>query len=224
MFTRPLWVAFYGQRRDEVLPTLQGVLYANRFKIEHFFRFIKQNFLMNDFQTPEVFHEESWNNIQNIAYLQLYAAKKLTKEKLYPWEKHLLKKADAEDVSPKKVQRDFFRILEPLPRVTPPLILRGKPKGRQEGFRPETRTRKEIIFKKKPKPKKTEKKTVPPLEKWFDRNIESSNNNPPNRKRKKVTPDFEKQRKKTKVGSYYQRPLFPDMEKEKPSGATPLAP
>ena len=65
-YEKPLWVAFYGKLRDERFPFELVKLYSNRFKIEHFFKFIKQNMLMNDFQTPEIKHEESCAAFSNL--------------------------------------------------------------------------------------------------------------------------------------------------------------
>jgi hypothetical protein len=219
IYKRPLWVAFYGHRRDEVLPFSQGLLYANRFKIEHFFRFIKRNFLMNDFQTPDLVHEESWNHIQNLAYLQLYAVKELATEIFYPWEVYLPKKPNIEDLGPKKIQRDFYRILKSLPRVTPPLIPRGRPPGRPKGFRPDQRAKRDIIVKKKAPAIEHKAEIVPPLEKMFDSKIKNETIKDPVNKREIITPDFEKPGKTPKPRSYYQPPLLPNLIRDKPNNS-----
>ncbi|MFK7826849.1 MAG: hypothetical protein AB8G05_22085, partial [Oligoflexales bacterium] len=164
----PIWVAFYGSRRDEIIPDHQGQLYFNRFKIEHFFKFLKQNQLMNDFQTPEVKHEESWTQIDQLAYMQLYASKDLAEKSWREWEKYSCKNRQCKVLSPKQVQRDMHRILKAVPRVTAPIIQRGIPPGRPEGFRPTPRSTKDIIIKKVEKKLVTEVKKPLPLEKLFD--------------------------------------------------------
>lgn len=88
VFERPLCLAIYGKRRDEVENAAVNQLYLQRFDIEHFFRFGKRNLLMNKFQTPDVGHEEAWVTLASIANTLLIAARQTSKETPYPWEKY----------------------------------------------------------------------------------------------------------------------------------------
>jgi len=209
----PVWVAFYGHRRDDIIPSHQGQLYFNRFKIEHFFKFLKQNHLMNDFQTPDVEHEEAWIQINQLSYMQLYAAKEIAERSCREWEKYSYKNRASKDLSPKQVQRDMHKILKAIPRVTKPLIKRGKSPGRPIGFRPKPRSKKDIIVKKveaKPLP---EVQKSPPLEKLFDRgrNImqDIGNSNPPEKQHKSIKSALSKSEKESKLSEKYQFELLP---------------
>jgi hypothetical protein len=45
--------------------------------MEHFFRFGKQKLLMTAYSTSDVDHEENWFKLTLIAYVNLWAAKKI---------------------------------------------------------------------------------------------------------------------------------------------------
>ncbi len=209
----PIWVAFYGHRRDDIIPTHQGELYFNRFKIEHFFKFLKQNHLMNDFQTPEVEHEEAWAQINQLAYMQLYASKGIAEKSCREWEKYSYKNRPVKALSPKQVQRDMHRILKTVPRVTKQLIKRGKSPGRPIGFRPAPRSTKDIIVKKVEAKSLPEVQKSPPLEKLFDRgrNIKQdiSNSNPPKKQNKSINSELSKSAKESKLSQKYRFELLP---------------
>ena len=55
--------------------------------MEQFFRFTKQNLLLDKFQTPETEHEEHWWQIVLLAYLQLWVAREHASCLPRPWEK-----------------------------------------------------------------------------------------------------------------------------------------
>ena len=208
-YEKPLWVAFYGKLRDEIFPFELVKLYSNRFKIEHFFKFIKQNMLMNDFQTPEVKHEESWCSLQQLAYLQLYRAKDLAQEYLHPWEKYLPKKSQHANLPPKKVQQYFLNIYKSLPGHHAKLVTRGRNSGRRKGELVEKRKNHDVIVKSKLE-KKPKTANEPPLEKQFDSKVNSEDNlKTPKIPAKKVKPTVRKRASNPKTQSYYQSPLFP---------------
>ena len=60
LFKRPLWLTAAGKRRMELSLSDIFLSYRQRFDIEHFFRFGKNRLLMDEIQTPDVQHEESW--------------------------------------------------------------------------------------------------------------------------------------------------------------------
>ena len=74
-FKRPLWLIIMGQRRAEVSLLAARRAYAQRYDLEHFFRFGKQNLLLNEFQTPEGEHEAAWWHLVHIAYLQFWVGR-----------------------------------------------------------------------------------------------------------------------------------------------------
>lgn len=67
LFQRPLWLAVSGKRRSEISSQRAYQSYGQRYDLAHFFRFGKNHLLMDQFQTPEVKHEESWWQIVLLA-------------------------------------------------------------------------------------------------------------------------------------------------------------
>ena len=124
-------------------------------RIEHSFRFMKQNLLLNDFQTPEVEHEENWVTLVMLAYVQLWLAHVLATELPRPWERYLPTNPAAR-ISPAKVQRDWDRIISQLgtPAVAPKH--RGKSPGRQKGQTQIPRPRIKVVKKGKSSQTKVE--------------------------------------------------------------------
>jgi len=209
VFEKPLWIAFYGKRRDEISPFNLAEAYPNRFKIEHFFKFIKQNMLMNSFQTPDVSHEESWVKILQLAYLQLYKARTIAQDFLHPWERYLPKKLPECEMSPKKVQQYFYKIYKSLRETTSKPIPRGRVSGRRRGAAQKKRTRHKVIVKKKIE-KKPQEDSAPPLEKLFDKSMASTNNaKTPTGTAKRVNSGFRNKPESAKPQGYCPKPLFP---------------
>ena len=66
--------------------------YRQRYDIEHLLRFGKQRLLLNASATPEVKHEENWVQLSFLAYVQLWAARKLASTLPHRWELIYLKK------------------------------------------------------------------------------------------------------------------------------------
>ena len=75
MYKRPLWLSVFGERRNEITLYDAYQSYNSRYDIEHFFRFSKQNLLLDAYQTPDVEHEELWWQLCMLAYTQLYLGK-----------------------------------------------------------------------------------------------------------------------------------------------------
>ena len=106
---RPIWLAVSGVRRDELTLKQVQEAYAQRFDLEHFFRFSKQRLLLTRFQTPDAQREESWWQIVLLAYIQLWLARGLVDAFPRPWERYLPTR-EGSPVSPTSVQRGFGRI------------------------------------------------------------------------------------------------------------------
>ncbi len=83
---KPMWLIMIGQRRDELTITEGYQAYRQRYDIEHLLRFGKQRLLLNASATPEVEHEENWVQLSFLAYVQLWAARKLASTLPQPWE------------------------------------------------------------------------------------------------------------------------------------------
>lgn len=83
---KPLWLAIHGKRKQEIDLWEVFSIYKCRFDVEHYFRFGKQKLLLNDYQTPEIEHYDTWHQIVAIAYWFLYAASQEVQDIRMPWE------------------------------------------------------------------------------------------------------------------------------------------
>ena len=114
VFKRPLWLAVFGKRRDEISLVDIYESYKSRYDIEHFFRFEKRNLLLGAYQTPDVEHEELWWQLCLLAYLQLYLARQDASCMPQPWELYLPEYKNTESTeqaqrinTPSQTQRGF---------------------------------------------------------------------------------------------------------------------
>lgn len=145
---KPMWLLVLGQRRDELTPLESYQAYRQRFDLEHLLRFGKQRLLMRAFQTPEAQHEENWIQLTLLAYVQLWAAKKLALHLPRPWERYLEPTVD-QKITPSMVQRNYQRIITQI--GTPALFPkhRGFSPGRANGEFQTPRPRHKIVKKDK---------------------------------------------------------------------------
>lgn len=149
-YKHPLWLVMVGTWPEHWPINLFWSLYRARFDIEHFFRFAKQRLLMDVYQTPDSMHEENWMQFVTIAYHQLFHARTLAKNFPKPWEPKVKKNPTI--LSPSKVQRDMWRILRQLPKITTEVKPRGIPAGRKPGEAIGARPSMPVVCKSKPKP------------------------------------------------------------------------
>jgi hypothetical protein len=164
VFTRPLWLIVFGQRRKDLSLLDIWEAYRQRYDLEHFFRFGKQRLLMDAYQTPETAHEENWWTLVQLAYLQLWFARKQADSVPRPWERYLPcfrsenktaasiessseSKTAASVPSPSIVQRELSRILRQIGTPAREPKRRGNAPGRSVGQRPALRVRLPVIKK-----------------------------------------------------------------------------
>jgi hypothetical protein len=143
---RPLWLIVVGERRRELDLAAIYIAYRQRYDLEHFFRFSKQQLLLNAFQTPEVAHEEKWWRLVHLAYLQLWLARPLAHCLPRPWERYLPRIKTAR-LTPSQVQRDCGRIIRQLGTPAQPPKHRGNAPGRRRGQRLPPRPRYPVVKK-----------------------------------------------------------------------------
>jgi len=155
VFKRAMWLIVMGERRGELSLVEIWDAYAQRYDIEHYFRFGKQRLLMAAYQTPEVAHEENWLQIVQVVTVQLWLARELANVQLRKWERYLPKRKDG-TTSPSQVQRDFERIIRQVGTPARAPKRRGKSPGRTKGTRPPHRQRHPVIK----KHRKTRKKAA----------------------------------------------------------------
>jgi len=167
LYKRPLWLGILGKRRHEVTLEEAQQAYAQRYDIEHFNRFGKQNLLMAANQTPDVQHEELWWQLCCLAYIQLYLASGIVPSIPQPWERYLPEYKGNEDndktktvSSPAKTQRGFATVLDAIGTPAAKCVPRGNPQGRTAGETQPKRERHNIIFKTKKAKKPVEETNV----------------------------------------------------------------
>jgi hypothetical protein len=142
----PLWLLVIGQQRHALRLLEIYHAYARRYDLEHFFRFGKQKLLLVDFQTPETAREETWWQLVQIAYAQLWMARQVAHLLPRPWERNLPLMRRLR-MSPTLVQRDFARIIRQLGTPAKPPKRRGNSKGRPQGFKLSPRPRHKVVVK-----------------------------------------------------------------------------
>ena len=144
LFKKPLLLAIWGKREKEL--SLEQIFWAyrTRFDIEHFFRFGKQNLLLDSFQTPDEAHQKAWLKIVQLAYWVLWLARSEAEPKSKKWQEYAYKNTQAYQSripTPSQVQQQMENIIyafdqEPL---IPKLKIKGK--GRQKGEIQQKRTK-----------------------------------------------------------------------------------
>jgi len=150
IFQHTLWLIVIGRRRQELTLVEAWEAYAQRFDVEHHFRFGKQRLLMAAFQTPEVSHEENWLAFVSLVYVQLWLARAVVEALPRPWEQYLPQPEAPSGypvASPSAVQRDFGRILREIGTPAQPPKPRGNPPGRAKGTRLARRKRHRVVKK-----------------------------------------------------------------------------
>ncbi len=143
---KPMWLIMIGQRRDELSTTEGYQAYRQRYDIEHLLRFSKQRLLLNASTTPSLEHEENWVSLSCLAYVQLWAARKLASSLPRRWERYLPNQSE-DFLSPSLVQRDMNRIIMEIGTPANSPKPRGFSSGRTEGMIQTKRTRHEVIKK-----------------------------------------------------------------------------
>lgn len=165
LYKKPLWLAVFGKKREQISLKEAYDTYRSRYDIEHFFRFAKNNLLINDYQTPEVCHEENWWSFCLLAYVQLYLANKLVSVCPHPWEIYLpeykcISPQDKKVYSPSQTQRGFSKLLAQIGTPARACVPRGKPIGRLSGHAQIKREDKPVQFKNKKKIEPTDSDNI----------------------------------------------------------------
>ncbi len=83
----------YGwSRRNELTITEAYQSYRQRYDIEHLLRLVNKNYYSMPLLLPKSKHEENWVQLIFLAYVQLWAARKLALTLPRPWERYLPQK------------------------------------------------------------------------------------------------------------------------------------
>jgi hypothetical protein len=149
VFKKPLWLMVTGRRRCELTSGQIYESYAQRYDIEHCFRFGKQKVLLARSQTPDTRHEENLTWVTMLSLAMLYHTRRLAIEVKYPWERRRVTPI-VKTLPITQVQRDYGRIIRGIgtpARIPKP---RGKSVGRLNGAIVPHRTTWPIIRKRRP--------------------------------------------------------------------------
>ena len=152
VFRRTLWLLVMGPRRGELTLCDIWLAYRQRYAGEHFFRFAKQRLLLAHYLTPDTEHEETWAQLVQLAYTQLWLMRDLVTVLPRPWEQYLPRGAQA-PATPSQTQRDAARILRQIGTPAHPPKPRGKSPGRLPGTRVAPRPHLKVVKKTKKRAK-----------------------------------------------------------------------
>lgn len=157
VFKRPLFVAVSGKRKNQVDSALAQEQYRERYDVEPYYRFAKNQLLMDKLQTPDVKHLDTWLRIVQTTSWLLFTAREEIGQIACPiWQKYLPKNKAAQNdpqqpltiAQTQKAIHLLFCTFDPTPFL-PQKCKKGK--GRQKGRTFPQRTRFKVMKKfKKP--------------------------------------------------------------------------
>lgn len=134
VYKKALWLGVIGTRRQEVSLEQTYDSYVQRYDIEHFFRFGKQNLVLSKGQTSDTRHEENLAWLSILSFAILYQVRHLASEERHPWERRKIRVL-SKTASPSQVKRDYGRIIRGIGTPSPIPKTRGKSPGRMEGVK-----------------------------------------------------------------------------------------
>jgi hypothetical protein len=153
IFDRPLFVAVSGKRKNQVDSALAQEQYRERYDVEPYYRFAKNQLLMDKLQTPDAKHLDPWLRIVQITSWLLFTARQEIGQICCPvWQKYLPKNKAAQDqplqpltiAQTQRAAHLLFCTFDPAPFL--PLKCK-KGKGRQKGQTLPQRTRFKVVKK-----------------------------------------------------------------------------
>ena len=145
LFEHPMLLQVTGARRNELTSQHIYESYLARFKIEHFFRFQKQQLLFCKYQTADLQRQINWWWICFMSYWLLYLVRGIAPDLSRPW---MPKRCQSRTASPGEVKRVFGSHI--FPRIGSPSekpLSRGISSGRKKGTVLPKRERKKPIKK-----------------------------------------------------------------------------
>jgi len=155
VFERPLFLAVSGKRKSLVDSSLAQEQYRERYDVEPYYRFAKNQLLMDKLQTPNAQHLDPWLRIVQITSWLLFTARAEIGQISCPvWQKYLPKNKAVQN-NPKQIMTIaqahraihlLFCTFDPTPFLP---IKSKKGKGRQNGQTFTQRTRFKVVKKSK---------------------------------------------------------------------------
>jgi len=89
VFDRPMFLAVSGKRKTEIETKEAHLQYRERYEVESYYRFAKQNLLLDKLQTPDHDHLQQWLRIVQIVSWMLFTAKRECEILCPKWQKYL---------------------------------------------------------------------------------------------------------------------------------------
>lgn len=163
VFDKELWFSINGKRKSEISTQNAYLSYRQRYAIEPFFRFNKQNLFFQDYQTPDSQHFDNWRLIAQLAVWLLFIAEEDIKNNPKKWQKYL-------QIHQKVVEKDSTKLTLAQAYHSSELLfinfektpflpkVANKPHGRRKGEKQSKRPTFPIV--KKPKRGKMNTKTA----------------------------------------------------------------
>lgn len=158
IFDRPMFIAISGQRKDTIPTPFAQERYRERYDMEPYYNYAKNQLLLEKFQTPIRQHLSNFMLIVLLSTWLLFCARKECTLRYKPWQKQLPKNKEAEaqerpTLSLAQTRMSIgalFDTFDPTP-FFPQNHKKGK--GREKGVRLEKRPVQPILKKTKKKPK-----------------------------------------------------------------------
>jgi hypothetical protein len=154
IFQEVLFIGICGEKKDS-LPLNETVSeYQQRYGIEPFFRFDKQNLFLESFKTPDIQHLDNWFLIVQMTNWLLYQVAQEAKQVSPKWQQYLPKEQIENPIilslaQAQKAAQSLFITFDTKPFL-PQKCKKGKP--RQKGQIQVPRNRYEVFRKKKKTP------------------------------------------------------------------------
>jgi hypothetical protein len=153
IFERPLFLAVSGKRKNEISSTLAQEQYRERYDVEPYYRFAKNNLLMDKLQTPKIKHINPWLRIVQLTSWLLFTARQEIGAISCPvWQKYLPKNKAAQDqpepvLTIAQAQRAIYSLFCTFDQTPflPEMYKKGK--GREKGKTFVKRTRFKVVKK-----------------------------------------------------------------------------
>lgn len=155
IFKRTLWLTVWGQNRRELSIEDIYEAFRLRFDIEFFFRFGKQNLLLDSYQTSDICHQENWFEIVKLAYWLLYLSRDQGENQIRKWEKYLpqynnqdVKELDIKQIkTPTQTQRAMSGIISDFAKKHLIPKTRNNKSGRKKGQKQKPKERFKVVKK-----------------------------------------------------------------------------
>ena len=154
IFKQPLFMVVSGRNKDKLSPQDAFCEYMQRYGIEPFFRFNKQNLFLDKFQTPDVQHLDNWVLVIQLAVFLLFLTASDASHTCPKWQKYAPIEKELSPVrlslaQARKSAELLFLTFDKIPFLP---VKSKKGKAREKGQTQGKRIRYELVKKRKKPP------------------------------------------------------------------------